>query len=161
MSDVETQFEPDDYEGLEEKTATLPRREVRRFERDRKALQSAQAEMEEMRRQLAFARAGIDVDDPAAKYFVRGYDGELDRDSIIAAAIEVRLIGQPPAGSDVVAGHEMLSRAAAGATEPSQEDEITRQLAEAGKRHWRDADQAIPEIMKIIDANDIKLHVTG
>ena len=71
MSDVES-FDPEDYEGVEEKTATLPRREVRRFERDRKALQAAQAEMETMRRQLAFARAGIDVDDPAAKYFVKG-----------------------------------------------------------------------------------------
>ena len=55
----------------------------------------------------------------------------------------------------------MLSRAAAGATSPSQEDEITRALAEAAKRPWRDADAAQDEIMRIVRANDIKLHVTG
>lgn len=161
MSNVEEGFDPEDYEGVEEKVATLPRREVRRFEKDRKELITARAELEAAKRQLAFSRAGIDIDDPAAKYFVKAYDGELDPEVIRAEAVAARLLGNQPAGQAEQAAHEGLARAATGGVPTSQEDEITRQLNEAGKRHWRDADQAIPEIMRILDANDIKLHVSG
>jgi hypothetical protein len=161
MTDTDTGFDPEDFEGIEPKMATLPRTAGRRFEKDRKELNAARAELEAARRALAFSRAGIDVDDPAAKYFVKGYDGELDPETIRTEAVAARLLGAPPAGQAEVAAHESLARASTGAVPTNQEDEIGRQLAEAGKRHWRDADQAIPEIMKILDANDIKLHVTG
>jgi hypothetical protein len=160
MSDVEG-FDPEDYEGVEEKVATLPRREVRRLERDRRELHSTRSELEAARRELAFAKAGIDVDDPAFKYFVKAYEGDLDRDAIRAEAVAARLIGPPPADADEMAGHEMLGRASAGGREPSQENEITRQLADAGKIHWRNEEQARDEIMRIVRENDIKLHVTG
>jgi hypothetical protein len=161
MSDTTEGFDPEDFEGLEPKTATLPRSEVRRLEKDRKELAKTTAALAEAQRQLAFARAGIDTDDPAAKYFVKGYDGELDPEAIRAEAVAARLIGQPAASADEVSAHEGLARAATGGVAPSQEDDITRQLNEASRRHWRDADQAIPEIMRIVEANDIKLHVTG
>jgi hypothetical protein len=162
MTDTNLDYDPEDFEGnVEPKMATLPRSEVRRLEKDRKELAAARAELESARRQLAFSRAGIDPDDPAAKYFVKAYDGDLDPEAIRAEAVAARLIGTPPASSAEVAAHEGLARAASGASTPSEEDEINRQLADAAKRHWRDADQAIPEIMRIVEANDIKLRVTG
>lgn len=45
-----------------------------------------EAEMASMKRELAFARAGLPLDDPGLKYFIKGYDGELDTDAILEAA---------------------------------------------------------------------------
>ncbi len=45
-----------------------------------------EAEMESMKRELAFARAGLPLDDPSLSYFVKGYDGDLEADSILEAA---------------------------------------------------------------------------
>ena len=41
-----------------------------------------------MRRELAFARAGLPLDDPKMRYFVKGYDGEMTADAIREAALE-------------------------------------------------------------------------
>ena len=51
-----------------------------------------EAEMESMKRELAFARAGLPLDDPSLAYFVKGYDGELEADSILQAAEEAGFI---------------------------------------------------------------------
>ena len=51
-----------------------------------------EAEMESMRRELAFARAGLPLDDPSLAYFVKGYDGDLEADSILEAAEEAGFI---------------------------------------------------------------------
>lgn len=58
-------------------------------------------ELEELRRELAFAKAGLPMDDPKLKYFVKGYDGELSADAIREAAMEAGfLASQPQAGED-------------------------------------------------------------
>ena len=51
-----------------------------------------EAEMESMKRELAFARAGLPLDDPSLAYFVKGYDGELEPDSILEAAEQAGFI---------------------------------------------------------------------
>ena len=51
-----------------------------------------EAEMESMKRELAFARAGLPLDDPSLAYFVKGYDGDLEADSILEAAEEAGFI---------------------------------------------------------------------
>ena len=45
-----------------------------------------EAEMWEMQRELAFARSGLPLDDPALQYFIKGYDGDLDAEMILDAA---------------------------------------------------------------------------
>jgi hypothetical protein len=45
-----------------------------------------EAQMWEMQRELAFARSGLPLDDPALQYFIKGYDGELEADEILDAA---------------------------------------------------------------------------
>jgi hypothetical protein len=47
-----------------------------------------EAELNTMKRQMAFYQAGIPSDDPRMSYFIKGYDGELDADAIRAAAVE-------------------------------------------------------------------------
>lgn len=51
-----------------------------------------EAEMESMKRELAFARAGLPLDDPSLAYFVKGYDGDLEADSILEAAEQAGFI---------------------------------------------------------------------
>lgn len=52
----------------------------------------ARAEAEQLRRELAFSKAGIDVDSPVGKMLFKAYDGELDKDTLTAAAREVGAI---------------------------------------------------------------------
>lgn len=49
-----------------------------------------------LERENAFLKAGIPVEDKAATYFVKGYDGALDPDAIRAAAAEIGLVQAPP-----------------------------------------------------------------
>lgn len=61
----------------------------------------ATAEAEAVKRENAFLKAGIDPDSPKAKYFVKGYDGELTKDAILAEAKEAGVLEErtppPPA----------------------------------------------------------------
>lgn len=45
-----------------------------------------ESEMWDMQRELAFARSGLPLDDPALQYFIKGYDGDLDAEMILDAA---------------------------------------------------------------------------
>ena len=45
-----------------------------------------EAELNDMRRQMAFTNSGLPMDDPRMQYFASAYDGELDEDSILDAA---------------------------------------------------------------------------
>jgi hypothetical protein len=158
------EFDPEDYEGVSERLAQLPRREVRRFERDRRERDALKAQNLELNRRLAFSDAGIKSDDPAAKYFIKAYEGDMDPEAIRVAAIEARVITAGNAGTistAEAAGHQFMGAAANGGSLVSQEDEVSRQLAEAAKIHWRNADQAVPEIMRIVKENEIRLHVPG
>jgi hypothetical protein len=164
VSDINDSFDPDDYEGVQPRMAQLPRAEVRRFEKDRKERDALKAQMAAYERQLVFAKAGIDADEQAHKWFVNGYDGELTVDAIKAAAIAARLIGEPgsPVTSAEQQGHEIMQRAAAGTTSPGEEDTVAGQLNDVARNiGWRDADKAQAEIMRIVNANDIKYHLPG
>jgi hypothetical protein len=160
MADDEENFDPEDYEGVQERNINLPRREIRRFEKDRRERDQLKTQLVETERLLAFAQAGINPTEPAAKYFVKGYDGDMDPEAIRAAAVEARVImsGVPVSAAEQ-GGHAALSAAANGGQPTSMEDDVTRQLSETAKTHWREADKAVSEIMRIVEANDIKLHV--
>ena len=60
----------------------------------------AVARAEAATRKLAFFEAGINMGHPAAKYFVAGYDGDLEPDKIKAAAEEAGLTNAPASTSD-------------------------------------------------------------
>ena len=51
-----------------------------------------EAELNEMKREVAFQRAGLPMDDKRMQYFVNSYTGELDEDSILNAAEEAGFI---------------------------------------------------------------------
>lgn len=87
--------------------STAPEQLRAAYERTRQQLEAAQAgstEVPVLQRENAMLRAGIDMDHPAAPYFVQGYTGKLDADDIkaewekIAPATQgANPPGQPPA----------------------------------------------------------------
>jgi len=68
------------------------RARMRQLEKELKANQQALAEAEAIKREFAFVKAGVPLDSPMAKYFVKGYDGEFTPEAIRAAAEEANLI---------------------------------------------------------------------
>lgn len=80
-----------------------------------------EAELNQMKRQMAFYQAGISQDDPRMQYFIKGYDGELEPDAIRSAATEAGFL-QPQAESQeapqenpVAAAEQRVMAASAGA----------------------------------------------
>jgi hypothetical protein len=87
-----------------------------------KAKKADQIERENvsLKRELAFVKAGIPMDDPKVGYFVKGYDGELDPQAIRSAAEEAGFIQAPtqqedPAVQQAQQGQQRVMAAASGA----------------------------------------------
>jgi signal recognition particle subunit SEC65 len=89
MSDSIEEFED---EIQTEVTRDPVRAQLRKVEQQLKAAEAKAKELETAARELAFVKAGVDVNAPIAKYFVKGYDGELSADAIRVAAQEANLI---------------------------------------------------------------------
>jgi ribosomal protein L12E/L44/L45/RPP1/RPP2 len=71
------------------------RQHIKELEKEVNDLRQLKAEAETAKRELAFAKAGIPMDSPIAKYFIKGYDGELTPEAIHEAATEAGLVAQP------------------------------------------------------------------
>ena len=75
-----------------------------------------------LKRELAFVKAGVPLDDPKMTYFVKGYDGELEPQAIKDAAIEAGFIAAPvqqtdPAVEQARSGQEaVLAASSSGAS---------------------------------------------
>ena len=93
MSDSMQEFED---EVQTEVTRDPVRAQLRKVEQQLKAAEAKAKELETAARELAFVKAGVDLNAPVAKYFVKGYDGELSADAIRAAAQEANLIQPTP-----------------------------------------------------------------
>lgn len=89
---VDEDFETEESDGGEETP-----RGLRQAARKGKKLES---ENQQLKRELAFFKAGIDIDDPRMRYFVKGYDGELTVDAVRGAATEAGFLQQAPTGPD-------------------------------------------------------------
>jgi hypothetical protein len=83
-----------------------------------------------LKRELAFVKAGVPLDDPKMSYFVKGYDGELDPQAIKDAAIEAGFMAAPvqqtdPAVEQAKAG-QAAAMAAASESRPSSDPNSVR-----------------------------------
>ena len=113
MSNFEDTFEDDDYEQPTESNPVRAR--MKQLEKEAKELRKQVAEFSATQRELAFVKAGIDPASPQAKYFVKGYDGELTPEAIRAAAAEAQLITpQADPLDEDRAGWKQTNRIAAG-----------------------------------------------
>jgi hypothetical protein len=86
------------------------RARMRQLEKELKAKEQALAEAEAIKREFAFVKAGVPMDSPMAKYFVKGYDGEFTPEAIRAAAEEANLIQAQKQDTRTIQEQEAWSR---------------------------------------------------
>lgn len=122
-----------DDEELDQNPIAQMRARIKELERESKDSKSALEEANKalgeyssLKREMAFIKAGIDPADPRAKYFVKGYDGELTVEAIKAAAAEVQLLGGAATQTlDVdrqqLQAHQQIGQASAQAINPDSE----------------------------------------
>ena len=99
MSEYEDFDSEFDDQTETEPTQNPVRARMKQLEKEAKELRKQVAEFSATQRELAFVKAGIDPASPQAKYFVKGYDGDLTPESIREAAVEAQLI-TPSASED-------------------------------------------------------------
>ena len=90
MSDSNYEFEDEVEDQATRKDPVRAR--MRDLEQQVKAFEAKAKEAEAAQRELAFVKAGVNPDSAAAKYFAKGYDGELTPEAIRAAAEEANLV---------------------------------------------------------------------
>lgn len=92
-------------------------------------------ELNNLKRELAFTKAGINPDDPKMKYFVKGYDGEMSSDAVRQAALEAGFIasqqGPNAALQQAAASQERVIQASAGAVMEDASEEAAYARLEA------------------------------
>lgn len=98
----------------------------RRAAKAAKRAEEAEAKAAAAERRLAFAEAGVKLDDPKAKWFVKGYDGDIDAAAIKAAAAEAGLVESTEPAAQVPAdeqqAHERIANTSTGADAPQGRD---------------------------------------
>lgn len=103
------------------------------FRQEQRARKEAERQANEAARELAFYKAGIDPSkDPKLGFFMKGYDGKIDADSIRQAALDAGFL-EPPApdpaavaaaqqqaaeNADAQAASRRIDNASQGATPP-------------------------------------------
>jgi hypothetical protein len=126
MSESDFEFEDEAQDQATRKDPVRAR--MRELEQQVKAFEAKAKEAEAATRELAFVKAGVDPDSAAAKYFVKGYDGELTPEAIRAAAEEASLI--PSQKKEVAAEQQAWNRVAqasrAGETSDAPVDYVQR-----------------------------------
>jgi uncharacterized protein (UPF0335 family) len=131
MSNFEEDFNEDDYDQPASETNPV-RARMKQLEKEAKELRKQVAEFAVTQRELAFAKAGIDPASPQAKYFVKGYDGDLTPEAIRAAAEEAQLITPQPVQVDPdKAAWQQTNRIAAGAETASEGPSWVKRIRDA------------------------------
>lgn len=94
MTDFDNDYDSESFDDPEDSgTVQAMRQRIKQLEKQGKAFNEANARANAAERKALFFEAGLDPTDPRAKYFVKGYDGEMTVDEIKAEASEAGLIG--------------------------------------------------------------------
>ena len=82
-----------------------------------------------MKRELAFAKAGLPMDDPKMSYFIKGYEGEMEPEAIREAASEAGFLEIQESAPQVsqeapeMAAQQRVMRASVGAASEDVSEE--------------------------------------
>ena len=126
MSDSNYEFEDEVEDQATRKDPVRAR--MRDLEQQVKAFEAKAKEAEAAQRELAFVKAGVNPDSAAAKYFVKGYDGELTPEAIRAAAEEANLVSseKKEAAGEQQAWNRVAQASRAGETSEAPVDYVQR-----------------------------------
>lgn len=86
-----TQYDEHEDDPAENK-GMVSRDQIRALEKKAKKADELEAELAKRDREVAFRKAGVDPDDAKARYFVKGYDGELTAEAIRKEAEGIGLV---------------------------------------------------------------------
>jgi len=136
MSDeLNEEYEPDENDR-ENRSVSMKRGDIDRLEAKAKRADIAE-------RKLAFAEAGISLTDPKTAYFLKGYDGELTGEAILAAATEAGFLAPAAQTEEVSSSGQAAGRvnaAAAGSAPPTNSAEKQKTYDEAFEYATRTGD---------------------
>jgi len=126
---------PDEYDEGNDGQAQLSVEDLRNLRSAAKERDTLSAQIASQNRELAFARAKIDMDDPKLKYFIKGYEGELTPEAIRAQAEADGFFKQesPRQGHQDMTSHQRIASASSGAGETATPD-LAQRIAEAGSQ---------------------------
>jgi hypothetical protein len=116
MSDANDEFEDETQDQVGRNPV---RARMRELEAELKRKEQLLAEAEVARRELAFVKAGVNPDNPMSKYFMKGYDGELDVEAIRSAATEANVIQSNNPNADEQRAWSRVTQAS-NASDPSE-----------------------------------------
>lgn len=141
---MSTNYADEDYDTdeVDESEASESPRGLRRAANKGKKLES---ENQQLKRELAFFKAGIDIDDPRMKYFAKGYEGELSADAVRQAAMDAGFLqtqsaAQNAQNQEIASAQQRVLTASAGAVyEDSSEDAAFSRLEQAMEEGGVDA----------------------
>ena len=105
------------------------RERMKQLEAENANLREQAQKASDAARKLAFVEAGVDPSLPVAKYFMKGYDGELSAEAIRQAAIEAQIIQDTKAAqiaSEAQAWNRTTQAAAGNTTGEAPVDFVTR-----------------------------------
>lgn len=94
MTDIDSTRNSDDAGSKSESKPNWRRELENDLKSERQANSEMQVELESLRREKTFRSAGLDPDDARVKYFVKGYDGELDAEAIRQEAMAAGFLGE-------------------------------------------------------------------
>ena len=107
MSDTNYEFEEDVKDQVERNPV---RAQLRNLEAKNKELEAKLLEATDAQRKLAFVEAGVDLNAPISRYFVKAYDGEMTADAIRQAAQEANLIAGTQPKTEIQAEQKAWDR---------------------------------------------------
>jgi hypothetical protein len=129
MSNIADEFYEDDDQPQESNPV---RARMKQLEKENREYKKMLAEAEAAQKELAFVKAGIDLTSPMAKYFVKGYDGELSPEAIRQAAEEAQLITpQPEVANEDKQAWQTSNKVAAGAESSTEIPSWTKRINDA------------------------------
>jgi hypothetical protein len=118
-----------DFEETQDSGRNPLRERMKALELENAYLREQAEQAAESTRKLAFVEAGIDPSIPVAKYFMKGYDGELTAEAIRQAAIEAQIIQDRQSAQlkqEAAAWSQTTSAAAGNTTGVAPVDLVTR-----------------------------------
>jgi hypothetical protein len=114
MSEYDEFYDDDDQPETSD-TQNPVRARMKQLEKENREYKKMLAETEQVKRELAFAKLGVDSNDPKFKYFVKAYDGELSPEAVRQALEEAQLITPQPLVDDSERqGWQQTNKVAAG-----------------------------------------------
>ena len=129
-------YTDDDFDSEEVETASGDG-DIKSLRRAASGKKKLEQELADLRRELAFAKAGLPMNDPKMNYFVKGYEGEMSADAIRQAALEAGFLASQTQSEDPslavadAALHRVMSASSGVSYEGLSEEAALAQLESA------------------------------